>query len=251
MVVAALLSAVLSPAFAQSPLPACKIPGDKRCAVDEGSLVVQAEGPGALSEDITPPPASGVGSSINLDVILNTALKIWDIIVKNKPVVDVKTQYATALPQGVTSWGQLANWQTPEGTVYGFYAKNGFGQQVINVRYLVTRMYGGSYKGKGKYLTAVAIEPLTTDVAWGYKFSLAADTPPESIGNFGSDEDPVAGMQLRVKWTIETAVKTSMGTSVYFVKGDGMMQEDGSPFPHGLTTQAAKLLESAPALRLP
>ena len=72
---------------------------------------------------------------------------------------------AVALPAGLTHWDSLSGWKPPKGTVYGFYAKNLYGMKVIDVEYQVLRTYGGSYKGKGRYLTGVTIEPLLVSVA--------------------------------------------------------------------------------------
>jgi hypothetical protein len=256
-VLAVLCAAVMSQpalafnAAAAKKLEPCKIPGHENCAIDESSLAPIEEEEGVLSQRLTPPPATGDPSGVDLSVILNLAKEIWAIIEKNKPVVDIKTDYAVALPQGITSWGQLSGWKAPEGKVYGFYAKNKFGQRTVNVRYLVTRMWGGAYKGKGKYLTGVTIEPLTVDVAWGYKFSMKATAPSEAVGNIGTDEEPLAGLRMKVLWTIETPVKSSTGQSVYWFQGDGVFRQEGSPFPAAVARGAARAWGQAQALRIP
>jgi hypothetical protein len=217
-----------------------KDPG--KYTIDEKTIVVENLGPTVSPRSITPPADTPPGGgSIDPSVIINIATKVWDIIVKNKPVVDVQNQYAVALPQGITNWGQLAGWKQPQGTVYGFYAKNTYGQTVIDVRYQVLRIYGGNYKGKGKYLTAVTVEPLRVDVLWGYKFTLKAEVPDSSIINVGSTEDPLAGMTATLKWRIETAIKDSQGKSVYYLQGDGFFKELGGPFNSAARQAAEKV----------
>lgn len=217
-------------------------------ADDPGTLTVTIQnlGPAVSPTEIPPPaPPPGEDPALVLDRIINIGQKIWTIIEKNKPVVDVKTSYATALPEGTRTWSQLSGWKPPKGTIYAFKAVNGFGQTVVNVRYQVLRTYGGSYQGKGKYLTAVTIEPLKVEVAWGYKFSLLAEIPESGTFNAGTSDDPLAGMIATVRWQIDTTVKHSSGKSVYYLQGDGEFREVGGPFERSYTKKVEKSLEKA------
>jgi hypothetical protein len=233
----AAIAVAVSPAWSQTaPAP-----------IDEKSVVIERLGPSMSVKDLPAPlPGGGGGSepNINLGEIINIAQKVWKIIEDNKPVVDVKTQYATALPAGLTHWDSLSGWKAPKGTVYGFYAKNAYGMKVIDVEYQVLRTYGGSYNGKGRYLTAVTIEPLKVDVAWGYKFSLNVEIPDSSIVNVGTTADPVAAMMATVKWNIATTVKNSSGKSLYYMQGDGLFNELGGPFKKEYVTRVEKALDT-------
>ncbi len=170
------------------------------------------------------------GSLVIIDQIINIGIKIWDIIVQNAPVVNIDTKYAAAVPQGISAWNQLAGWQKPKSYVYGFYAENMYGTTTIDVKYKVMFTAGGKYKGKGLYLTGVTVVPTVTNVAWGYRFSLAAQVPDSTIANVGTETDPVAALQLKSAWKISTAIKDSNGTSVYYIQGDGYFEEIASPF---------------------
>ena len=187
----------------------------------------------------------GMDPFVIIDKIINLGQKIWGIVEANKPVVNIQTQYGTATPKGIDHWTQLAGWKPPEGTVYGFSAKNAYGAQVVNVRYQVLRTCGGNYNGKGKYLTAVTIQPLTVDVLWGYKFNLSVEIPDSSIANVGTAQDPVAAMQPLVKWTIATVIKSSDGRSQYYLQGDGLFKEIGGPFAQNYQDGVAKALDNA------
>jgi hypothetical protein len=231
----------------------------KAFTIDESSIRIVKLGPAVSPKQIglpakpdgkTPPkgetPRGGEEDPLVLiDKIINLGKKIWEIVEANKPVVNIQTQYATATPKGVDHWSQLAGWKAPQGTIYGFYAKNAYGATVINVRYQVLRTCGGNYNGKGKYLTAVTIEPLTVDVLWGYKFNLSVEVPDSSIANAGTAEDPVAAMQPLVKWTIATVLKESNGRSLYYLRGDGLFQEVGGPFAQAYDDGVAKALDKA------
>jgi len=178
---------------------------------------------------VTPPGGGGIGDDlVVIDKIVNLAKKIWDIIKENQPSIDTKTCYANAIPDGITSWTQLQQWSPPKTATYGFYAKNMYGSKTIEVVFQVVRTDGGNYKGKGKYLNGVSVQPLKVEASWGYKFTMAAEVP--SVANVGTSEDPIASMLLRLNYKIETVVKHSEGTYVYYTQGDGAFREIGSPF---------------------
>ena len=170
------------------------------------------------------------GAPVVMDNIINTASKIWKIIVNNAPMVNIDAKYAAAYPQGITSAAQLAQWSRPRSYVYGFYAENFYGIKMIDVGYKVTYTCGGAYKGKGKFLTAVTVVPARADVGWGYRFSMTASVPDSTITNVGTDTNPVAAMQLKLLWKIATVLKESDDASVYYVQGDGYFEEIASPF---------------------
>lgn len=203
----------------------------------------QGEGPG-IPEGGAPP--AGRDPLVLLDRIVNLGLKLWKIVEENRPVVDVRSQYANALPQGVPDWSALSGWGRPEATVYALRAKNLYGVTVVNLRYMVQRTKGGSYEGKGRYLHAVSAVPLRVDAAWGYRVALRAEAP--SVANVGTSEDPVAGMVLNLTWVIDTVVKHSQGTAVYYLQGDGVYREIGGPFRRNAAARGA--LEAAGSARL-
>ena len=209
--------------------------------LDESSLRIETLGPTVNPTKVPSPGGDGgLNPGVILDSIINIGQKIWKIVVDNKPVVDVRTQYATALPKGATGWDSMAGWQPPKGVVYGLTAKNMYGLTVINIRYQVLRTYGGSYNGKGKYLTAVTVEPLLVEVAWGYKFTMEASVPDTSIVNVGTTEKPVAAMLAQLAWRVQSTIKDSQGKGIYFIQGDGLFKEIGGPF-------SSKSLEKARA----
>lgn len=222
-----------APAYAQTPQT------DPRLAIDESTLRVEWVEEAMRPTAIPKPDGGGENPILVLDQIVNIAQKIWKIIEENKPIVDVKTQYAVAVPQGTTNWAQLAGWRPPRGDVYQLVAKNGYGAQVVKVRYQVLRTYGGSVGGKGRYLTGVTVEPLLVEVAWKYKLTLRAEVPESSVVNAGTHEDPVAAMLVKLFWRIETPIKDSQGQGVYYVTGDGGFAEVGRPFPLALRAPAA------------
>jgi hypothetical protein len=234
LVLAALMFAL--PAAAQFSMKeiAAASKDPKAYTLNEMSVEIVKVGPSLSPTEVDPPltePGGGGGDVIPiLDSIVNLGEKIWKIIKDNAPVVNVKVQYASALPEGIKSWTQMGGWQRPKGTIYELTAKNAYGMQVIKLRYQVLRTAGGNYKGKGKFLTGVTVEPLLIETAWGYHFDLNANVPDSTIANVGTSEDPIAAMTAQLGWRIATAIKDSQGKSLYYLQGDGAFQEVGGPF---------------------
>lgn len=176
-------------------------------------------------------PAMSATDAINLaDQIVNLAKKVFDIIAENKPVVDVTVNYANAIPANITHWTQLQQWEMPATRTYAFTAKNMMGSKVVDVKYQVIYTYGGNFNGKGKYLTGVSVEPLSVNVGWGYKFSMTCEVPDSTVANVGTTENPIASMNLILKWKMASVLKESDGRNVYYVRGDGAIKEIGSAY---------------------
>jgi hypothetical protein len=215
--------------------------------LSDNGLRIEWRGLVIRPREVTPPPVQGGEDPVVvLDQIINIGRKIWKIVDENKPVVDIRTQYAAAVPEGITHWSQLSGWDTPAGTIYGFTARNAYGSTMVDVRYQVLRTTGGGYKGKGHYLTGVTVEPLTVAVGWGYRFSMTAEVP--SVTNADkTGRNPTAGMMLTVKWRIQTPIKDHQGTGVYYVRGDGLFVEVGGPFAKKEVREAAARVERVQA----
>ena len=190
--------------------------------------------------------ASQVNGTIGMiDNLVNLMDKIWGIIEKNQPVVNITTNYANAVPFGTSHWTQLQGWSRPATKKYSFSMKNGFGSEVVKVVYQVHYTYNGNFQGKGKFLTGVTIEPLNVVTAWGYKVTLVSEVPDSTIANVGTSADPVASMQLQLRWTAHTAVKDITSKAIYYVQGDGLLQEIGTPFKNAQEIKNQEKVDAA------
>ncbi|HAT71496.1 MAG TPA: hypothetical protein DCS63_01610 [Elusimicrobia bacterium] len=211
--------------------------------------------PPAPTGDAPIDPAAGFNNTVDqvngavgaMDSIVNLVDKIWTIIEKNQPVVNINTNYANAVPFGTSHWTQLQGWSKPATRKYSFSMKNTYGVQVISVTYQLHYTYGGNLQGKGKFLTGVTIEPLNVVTAWGYKVSLVSEVPDSTIANVGTHEDPVAAMQVQLKWTVHTAVKNVSAKAIYYVRGDGLSQEIGTPFKNARDIKTQNKIDAARA----
>ena len=91
--------------------------------------------------------ARGSGDAMpSLAVIVNAGRKAWSVIFENRPVVDVRAEYASALPKGATRWDRMSL-DPPRGNIRAD-GQEPVRRRVIRVRYQVLRSHGGRYAGR-------------------------------------------------------------------------------------------------------
>ena len=161
------------------------------------------------------------GYASSATAILDTALKIWNIVEKNRPVVTVASAtYATALPKiSENRWDTVGGWQKERNFTYTTDYVNGFGMNTIHVSYQVKVVYGGNVKGKGLFIAAARIVPISVKALWGYNLNVSVSAPV--VFNVRTPEDPIAAIQLNVIYDIKTVLSEDITTDTYQVQGDG------------------------------
>lgn len=157
---------------------------------------------------------------ISISQILNFGSKLWKLVEKNKPVSNLTTVTANALPANTDgNWLSLENWSEPRGRIYSVTYKNLYGIEVVNFDYRLTFTPGGSYQGSGQYLSNVAVNPQNLSVSWSYNVDATAKVV--NVLNARSKANPLAGMEVLVDWRVKTVVKDMRSSTSFFVKGDG------------------------------
>jgi hypothetical protein len=156
---------------------------------------------------------------VSLETVVNLGKSLWNLVSAGKPVANLKTDAANALPEGIRTWQELEGWKTPISKTFRVSYQNGFGSDVVSFTYRVLATHGGSYKGQGQYLTHVTVVPANVEVAWGYTFSANVAIP--SITNAGTLLAPVAAAQVQVNWTVDTFLRHTESAHNYYVTGDG------------------------------
>lgn len=159
---------------------------------------------------------------VTWDDIVNIGQKVWDIVSAGKPVLHFETPTANALPRGIQCWNDLEHWKAPKVQTYEVVYKNGFGMEVVRFNFRLQYTYGGGKAEKGQYLANVAVLPSELNVSWGYNFDARVEV--QQAVNLGSRENPMAGLELNVRWTVKTVLKTSENSFHFFVQGDGVSQ---------------------------
>jgi hypothetical protein len=154
-----------------------------------------------------------------VDKIINIGKKIWNIVQAGKPVSNIKTDVATALPMGAKCWTDLGNWQMPQSKVYQASFVNGWGSEVVKISYRVLWLPGGQVNGVGNYIGYATITPVNVEVSWGFTLNATVSIP--TVFNMGSKTAPVGGMQMTMQYRVESALTTIDQAQAFFVDGRG------------------------------
>lgn len=166
---------------------------------------------------VTPPTGE-----IDLGTIISLGEKIWSIIEKNKPVVTQNYSAVSAVPQGIKTWEELQGWSEPVIRLYKLAYTNKFNQHVVDFNFRVAYTFGGNYDGKGKYLSRVEIDPSILNVMWGYKFNASGEAL--NIVNVGTKDAPMAAMEIRLNWSVDTVLKHMQQSVRFYIRGDGLFK---------------------------
>ncbi len=155
---------------------------------------------------------------VMFDQILNMGKKMWAVIEAGKPVMNVKFDFANALPKGIKVASDLNGFSELQFKSYEYSATNFYGIEVFRVQYTVVYQYGGSFSGKGAYIASASVVPQDVSVLWGYSLNMKVDNV--SVTNIGSSESPVAGMNLLAHVKVSTVLKATEINEIFTIRGD-------------------------------
>jgi hypothetical protein len=181
----------------------------------QGDAVNFPMGPGPLNQVI----GQLNQAEIIVDKIINIGTKIWNVLEKGKPVASFRNSKATAVPQNIIAWQQLEGWKNPQSKYYEITYKNLYNIEVAKLVYKIIYLTGGSYKGQGRYIGYVSVEPQEFKTAYLYTFNVQAAV--ESVYNKGTSQNPLAGMIININWTVSTILKTETQSYSYHIDGLG------------------------------
>lgn len=157
-------------------------------------------------------------ANVILDKVINLGKKVWKVVADNQPVLNLKFDFANALPQGVTAASDLSGFSELQYKSFVYSGTNGFGVEVFKVQYTVVYQHGGAFAGKGAYIAAASVVPQDVSVLWGY--DLGMDVQNVSVSNIGSSESPVAGMTLMAHIKVSTVIKKTEINEIFAIRGD-------------------------------
>lgn len=155
-----------------------------------------------------------------VDGLINIGQKIWAIIKAGRPVVNINIgPSANALPKGVKCWDELEKWQVP--SVFRGLAQieNIYGFTLAEFQFDVIFTHGGSFNGKGQYLTHVQVFPSNVYAFWMQELNASVSIP--SLVNRGTTANPIAGMQVDISWQFKNFLNEVQQSASVFVQGDG------------------------------
>lgn len=98
-----------------------------------------------------------------LGEIINIGKALWPIVEAGKPVANIATDYATALPKD----GEAVGFDpTTTLATMTLRADNGFGMEVVHIRLSALASTNGTY------IAVASIIPSEVDVMWGYTVNI-------------------------------------------------------------------------------
>ncbi len=153
-----------------------------------------------------------------INEIVNLGEKIWKIIEKNRPVINVKYAYANAVPKGVKGPEELEGFTPMNYRSFRKFGKNWFGSTVFDLTYTLAHRYNGTYQGRGKYLDAVTVLPHKVEALWGYTVNFNVNRV--STANVGSEKAPLASIVMDLDFQVSTVLKASQYRNMYEFRGD-------------------------------
>src|SRR6185312_9852739 len=195
--------------------------------LEPASVTLERLGPAELAQD--PPAIQDAEPRFGADVIgIDDVILIggglWRLA---KGSVATKTPVAaSALPKGA-DWTNTTGWSGLVGEKFRLTAKNRAGLTFVDTTFTVARRYGGSYQGKGKYLTDVKIVDLKP---WTWPtVNLSMDCVVDAPVNVGTAKEPVAQIRLNVKASAGSTMSDFQKdwTVTIDVSGDGRLEQSG------------------------
>jgi hypothetical protein len=164
------------------------------------------------------PIGGGSETLVILEQIVNLGERIWKFVSDNKPVINIKRNYANALPKGVRSSEDLDAWSALQYRSYRMFGKNAFGAKVYDTTYTLIHRFQGNYDGQGNYIENATVLPHKVEALWGYTVEMGV----ENVGavNVGSKTAPIGGLTMEMSFKVGTIVKASEFRAVYEFRGD-------------------------------
>ena len=156
-----------------------------------------------------------------IGTITNMLQAGWKVIDDNRPSAEVSNGRANAVPH-VDDWRGLTNTQGPNYYTWRLHYENGFGMDVIDVKFKLNWEYGARYRNGGAYIPNVWLEVPHCSVLWGYTLNL--NFHAQQPTNHGSSSAPNARIPVSVTGSVSTPFWTERIEWSFILFGDGSSQ---------------------------
>lgn len=158
-----------------------------------------------------------------IDKIIAIGEKVIPLIEKGRAVYQSKNMGAISvipnLGRNESSLASVSNWSYPVTKHFSVVFENLYGVDVVSFVYSVTFQYGGTYAGKGKYLTGVRVATRDVKVMWG--FDVDAHSELIQISNVGTSSNVIAGATIEINYTVGNFLNVISTAESFHVTGDG------------------------------
>ncbi len=147
---------------------------------------------------------------------------IYKLVIKGKPTNTTSYTPISVVPKvagAPVDPMDMENFRMPIKKTFRAIFKNLYRQVVVEYQYSVIFASGGSYDGRGAYITAAQIVPERVNTMFGYDFT--ATMKLGGIQNSGSKLSPVAGATLLMEYSVNTILKASTSVDTFYITGTG------------------------------
>ena len=172
-------------------------------------------------------PTERVGKVISIarDIVA-LGEDVYKLVIKGKPTNTTSYAPISVIPRVNGQPADILDtesWRAPVKRTYEAVYENLYGIDVVTFRYSVIYSYGGSYEGKGQYLTAVQIIPETVRTLFG--FDMTATMKLGGIQNQGTKAAPIAAATLLMEYTVSSIMVANNQVDSFFVTGRGQFKK--------------------------
>lgn len=190
--------------------------GDLAVGTGAGGTVSTGTGAGTVNSKLD-------GVLMIVDKLVAIGEKIIPTIEKGRPAVTNKPMQAISVIPRIDAQDpvvhEMGDWSIPVTKHYKIDYSNGVGGAAASFVYSITFQYGGTYGGKGKYLTGVRVAARDIKVNWG--FDLDASSQLIQISNVGTTQNVIAGATIEITYTVKNVMRNLTSSVSFHVTGDG------------------------------
>lgn len=151
---------------------------------------------------------------------------LYTLVQKGKPTSQTRYAPISVVPRDAVTKEpihplELEDGLDPVRKKYIISKKNGFGNEVGRIAFLVHFTPGKSYEGKGQYITNAVIIPLKANALYGWDISATMEVT--SIDLKGKKDNPVATATLALNYKLSSVLTALNETIVIDIDGKGKL----------------------------
>ena len=147
-----------------------------------------------------------VPQNIDIATIITIGKTVWEIIKDGKPVVDYKSDWAGAIPKGV-SWTDMEGFKDYRWGPFGWDFSNILGMDNVKFSWNFIWSCKGSYNGHGAFIMNAGASIIEIYAAWGYTVNVNVNVDSNPI-NYGTKVDPIAGLAVEVTFDLRSVLQS-------------------------------------------
>jgi len=150
--------------------------------------------------------ASAPAQNVDISTIIAIGKAVWEIIKDGQPVVDYKTDWAGAVPKGV-SWGELEGFKDYKWGPFQWDFDNVLGMTNVKFHWNFAWSCKGSYNGHGAFIMNAGVGVVEIYAAWGYTVDVTCTVDSNPV-NYGTKVDPIAGLAVEVTLNVKSVLQS-------------------------------------------